>query len=200
MLRENLTQVYAEVATNSYNLWVQQLKEKEKILEKQLLEVNFLKEKIVFLFFLVFLFSFLLILINLYFYYRLRQNKSSKVLRKRKKHKILSSRNYSLKDFAQRTIKLTQKIPKDRNTELFLERLRILGRILIKNYKKIFPDDSLVKMEICKKNLKKIRYNLNKLLEKVENQTLKKEIRSLWNQNHKISVFLSEKIREKKKF
>jgi len=199
MLRKDLTQVYVEVATNSYNLWAQQLKEKEKILEEQLLKVNLLKERIVFLFFLVLFALFLLILINFYFHYRF-QNKNLKFSKQRKKQSILSSKNYNLKDFAQRIIKLTQKIPKDKDTEVFLEHLRILGQILIKNYRKISFNDSLVKMEMCKKNLKKIRYNLNKLLKKIRDQVLRKEIRSLWNQNHKISVFLSSKIKEKKKF
>ena len=199
MLRKDLTQVYVEVATNSYNLWAQQLKEKEKILEEQLLKVNLLKERMVFLFFLVLFAFFLLILINFYFYYRF-QNKNLKFSKQRKKQSILSSKNYNLKDFAQRIIKLTQKIPKDKDTKAPLEHLRILGQILIKNYRKISFNDSLVKMEMCKKNLKKIRYNLNKLLKKIRDQALRKEIRSLWNQNHKISVFLSSKIREKKKF
>jgi hypothetical protein len=199
MLRENLTQVYVKVATNSYNIWAQQLKEKEKILERQLSEVNLLKERMIFFFFFSFLFFFLLILVNFYLHYRF-QNKSLKSKKQRKKQKILTSKNYNLKDFGQKIIKLTQKIPKNNDTESFLEHLKVLGQILIKNYSKVSSNNSLVKMEMCKKILKKIRYNLNKLLEKVKDKAQRKEIKSLWDQNHKISVFLSLRIRGKKKF
>jgi len=197
MVKGNFSQVSVEVATNTFNLWAQQLKEKEEILQKQLLEVNLLKERFSFLLIFLIFFFFLFFLLNFYFYFQLK-NKTLKVSNPKKK--LIFEKNYSLKDFGKRIIKFSQKIKKDKETKIFSVYLQKLGEVLANDFSKISFFSSLEKLKNCKKILKKIRYNLNKVFQIKKEPSLKKETRSLWKETHKLSLFLSSVIKEREKF
>lgn len=209
------TKVSATVPSNQIQGIISQIQERENLISQKILEIEFIhkttKNLLIFAFFIIFL----LIILNFYFLFKWRKvfpfsKISGGKKEKQKKQKVekesISSQIYCkikncpffrekkpclLFEFGEKLSNFTQIIFQNRKNDFLKAKILEISKSFSKNcYFEEFFDRK--KFELLKRNLKKIRYFLNKIKrERKISAKIKNEAKILWNFDHKLSQKIS---------
>ncbi len=204
-------EVSVDVPQNYYNQLAQQLKEKENFLEKNLSELESFRKKLFLILFPSLTVLFLLTILHFWLDYKWKKQFSFYALHFTNKNPTKNSfkgylfynlRAPDLREFGEKIIKFSQKIPQENSFKLPKERLSKIGEIFKNSHWEeeiIFRKNLSDKINFYKKKNRNLRHILNEIQKRKNiDSSLKKEVKILWQQSHQISLFFAFFLKENK--